>query len=378
MNGPEDSGLLHRCDDHVRLTIDQTPRGRLAARTIDMHCHIFVPEAQRMIADSPALTADAADTLITFGAASVAVNADQLKTIGPKLTNIADRLADMDTMGVDVQVISVSPTQYHYLLDDAGLAESFVARVNDRILDVCATHPERFVGLGTVSLQFPDRAAVQLETLMREHGLRGIEISTHVDGLNISDRSFDPFWQKADELGAIVFVHPWGTTIGERLNSSYLGNIVGQPMETAIALSGLIFEGTLDRHPGVKIVAAHGGGYLPLYINRSDHGFANRTDCRGCANPPSSYLKRVWFDSLVYKPDQLARLIEQVGASQVVLGTDYPFDMGHYHPASLLSELDPKIASAIAGGNAAALLGLKVRGPTKGGETQPEAGNSLI
>lgn len=352
--------LLHRCGDSAPVVRRQAQR--LRCRTIDMHCHILVPEIQEIVAGSSGQKADAAASLRTFGAASLAVNAGQFETIGPKLTRLGDRLADMDVMGVDVQVISISPTQYFYAIDDADMAEAVCAAANDGIAETCAAHADRLIGLGTVSLQYPDRAAAQLEMLIREHGMRGVEISSHVDGVNISDRRFDPFWAKADALGAVVFLHPWGTTVGDRLGRHYLGNIVGQPMETAIALSNLIFEGTLDRHPGIKIVAAHGGGYLPLYINRSDHAFAERADACGCVHRPSSYLKRIWFDSLVYEPGHLQRLIEVVGASQVVLGTDYPFDMGHYDPAALLGHLDDEAQAAIAGGNAAHLLGLSIAG----------------
>ena len=323
-----------------------------------MHCHMFVPEVQAIVAGSAGQQAETASLNRTFGADSLAINADQLEVIGPKLMTLAARFDDMDAMGVDMQVISLSPTQYFYTVDDRDMASSVTTAANERIAETCAAHPDRLAGLGTVSLQYPDLAAAQLHRAMRDQGLRGVEISSHVNGANISDRQFDAFWTTADELGAIVFLHPWGTNVGDRLKRHYLGNTVGQPMETAIALSNLIFEGTLDRHPGVKIVAAHGGGYLPLYINRSDHAYSVRPEVCGCAHHPSTYLSRIWFDSLVYEPEHLRRLIEVVGASQVVLGTDYPFDMGHYDPAGLFTNLDPDTQAAIAGGNAAALLGI--------------------
>jgi aminocarboxymuconate-semialdehyde decarboxylase len=350
--------LLHRCAGKTRSDASGKAPKLLGCRTIDVHCHIFVPQVQGIVAGSGGEKSDAAALLRTFGERSLAVNSAQLETIGPKLTTVEARLTDMDAMGVDMQVISISPTQYFYTIDEPDMAEAVVSTANDRIAETVAGYPDRLSGFGTVSLQYPDRAAAQLDHAMRRLGLRGVEISTHVDGVNISDRRFDPFWSKADEMGAVVFLHPWGTTVGDRLSRHYLGNTVGQPMETAIALSNLIFDGTLDRHPGVKIIAAHGGGYLPLYINRSDHAFAHRPEACGCAHPPSAYFRRIWFDSLVYEPDHLRRLTDAVGASQIVLGTDYPFDMGHYEPASLLSAFDDATIAAIAGGNAAALLGL--------------------
>jgi aminocarboxymuconate-semialdehyde decarboxylase len=358
MSVSEAGSLVHRCGDPVEAGLKRGSGRRLKCPTVDMHCHLFVPEAQAIVAGSAGQKADAAASLSTFGAPSLAVNAQQFEILGPKLTRLDARLADMDAMGVDLQVLSVSPTQYFYTVDDVDMARAIATAVNDRMAETCAARPDRLVGLASVSLQFPELAAAQLDHAMRALGLCGVEISSHVDGVNISDRRFDPFWKKADELGAIVFLHPWGATVGDRLSRHYLGNTVGQPMETAIALSNLIFEGTLDRHPGVKIVAAHGGGYLPSYITRSDHAHAHRPDACGCAHLPSSYLKRIWVDSLVYDSAQLRRLIEVMGASQIVLGTDYPFDMGHYDPAGLLGGLDTEDMEAIAGGNALSLLGM--------------------
>jgi aminocarboxymuconate-semialdehyde decarboxylase len=355
MNGQSDEPFLVRCHDHVRAGM--RPGVRLPFRTIDLHCHMLVPEVESLVTGSAGKERDADASVRTFGAESIAVNVEQVKTVTPKLTRLEERLADMDMMGVDVQAISITPNQYYYWAEEE-LARPIVSAVNTHIAEACAKHPDRLIGLGTVSLQFPELAATQLEYGMRTLGFRGVEISTQVEGKDIADRFFDPFWAKADELGAVVFIHPWGTTIGDRLSRHYLGNTVGQPMETAIALSNIIFNGTLDRYPGVKIVAAHGGGYLPLYISRSDHAYAARPDAQGCSCRPSDYLKRIWFDSLVYTPDHLARLIEVVGVSQIVLGTDYPFDMGHYDPAGVLGGFPAAVQKAIAGGNAAMLLGL--------------------
>jgi aminocarboxymuconate-semialdehyde decarboxylase len=192
--------------------------------------------------------------------------------------------------------------------------------------------------------------------------MRGVEISTAVNGLELDDPKFARFWARAEELGCLVFIHPFGTSLGERLNRFYLQNIIGQPIETTIALSHLIFGGVLDRHPGLKILAAHGGGYLPSYTGRSDHGYQERPDAHSMLRAPSEYLRQIYFDTLVYKPECLHHLIEQVGATQVVLGTDYPFDMGSYDVHGLLENvrgLSEEDRSAILGGNAARLLGLE-------------------
>jgi aminocarboxymuconate-semialdehyde decarboxylase len=267
----------------------------------------------------------------------------------------------MNAMGVDIQVLSPSPTQYYYWAD-RDLAQQLVRVQNEYVAEICAQHPERFAGLGTLALQHPELAAEQLEYAMRQLGLKGVEISTSVSGEELDAARLAPFWEKAEALGAIIFIHPFGTTLGGRVSTHYLSNIIGQPLETTIALSHLIFGGVLDRHPGLKIVAAHGGGYLPSYCGRSNHGRAVRPEAKAAAKlRPVDYLRKMWFDTLVYEPEGVRHLVNMVGASQVVVGSDYPFDMGHYDPHGLVGSapglMEAEVA-AILGGNAAGLLGL--------------------
>lgn len=334
-----------------------TPR----AFTVDLHGHMLVPAVERLVADRPEKRAEPEMLLRTMGATSVEHNARVMgPSVGPKLTNLDTRLADLDEMGIDLQVVSPSPTQYYYWAD-RDLASDLVRTQNEAIAAACASHPDKLKGLGNVALQHPDLAVEQLEHAVRRLGLSGVEVSTSVNGLELADEKLEPFWAKAESLGAVVFIHPMGTSLGERLSRFYLSNLIGNPAETAIALSYLIFAGTLDRHPGVKIVAAHGGGYLPTYVSRSDHGHAVRPEAQSIRHQPSEYLTRIWFDSLVYEPAALRRLIEVVGASQVVVGTDYPFDMGHYDPHALVEAvtgLSAEERAAILGGNARRLLGL--------------------
>mgnify|MGYP001589979069 CR=1 FL=1 len=242
------------------------------------------------------------------------------------------------------------------------MAREVVRIQNEHVTTTCATNPERFAGLGTIALQHPELSIEQLTHAVKTLGLKGVEISTAVNGLDLADAKFEKFWAKADELNCIVFIHPLGTSLGERVNQFYLTNIIGQPLETTIALSNLIFGGVLDRCPGVKILAAHGGGYLPAYIGRSDHGYKVRPEAGNIQKKPSEYLKQIYFDSLVYSPAQLQNLIAQVGASQIVVGTDYAFDMGDYDPHELLESL-PSLSenerAAILGGNALQLLELE-------------------
>lgn len=192
-----------------------------------------------------------------------------------------------------------------------------------------------------------------------EQGLSGAEISSHAPGRELSDPAYEPFWSRADETGALIFLHPFGCTLDGRLDRWYLSNTVGQPTENAVALSHLIFSGVLDRHPGLKVIAAHGGGYLPTHIGRSDHAWSARPDARAdCAHLPSSYLARLYFDSLVHDPHVLRELVRVAGADRVLLGSDFPFDMGSDDPVGALRSagLPEDHFDAVRGANAAALL----------------------
>ncbi|MCJ0765556.1 amidohydrolase family protein [Variovorax terrae] len=335
--------------------------------TVDLHAHALTLAVEPLVAGRPEKQAEPALMRATQGEASVAHNlAHMLPPALRRMTNLAERLADMDAMGVDVQVLSPSPTQYYYWADP-DLAQDVVRLQNEHIAAECARHPERLAGLGTVALQHPRLAAEQLAHAMRELGLKGVEISASVNGRELADPSLEPFWARASELGALVFIHPLGTSLGERVNRHYLANTIGQPLETTIALSELIFGGVLDRHTGVKLVAAHGGGYLPAYFGRSQHAHQVRPEAQAMQHAPRDYLRRIWFDTLVYEPEVLRHLVEVVGAAQLVVGTDYPFDMGHYDPQGLVDAvpgLSRADADAILGLNAAALLGLCVPSPS--------------
>ncbi|MGW3289238.1 amidohydrolase family protein [Streptomyces sp. NPDC001002] len=323
---------------------------------VDFHGHLAVPAADALVAGTPGLATELAAEQHAHSPASLAVNRAQLQRLAPKLTDVTTRLADLDAMGVDIQV--VGPMPMHHYWADPDLAIRLARTVNAAVAAHCATAPDRLYGLGTVPLQHPDLAVALLDQAVHDHGLYGISVSTTVDGRELADPAHDVVWQRAEEVGAVVFIHPWGCSLGERLATNYLGNSVGQPVETTIALSHLIFTGVLDRFPRLKVVAAHGGGYLPTYIGRSDHAWQVREDARGCVESPSSYLRRMWFDALVYTPSALRQLVAQVGADRVVLGTDHPFDMGVADPVARLDAagLAPADRAAVAGGNALDLL----------------------
>jgi aminocarboxymuconate-semialdehyde decarboxylase len=254
--------------------------------------------------------------------------------------------------------VSPSPSHYHYWAD-ARLADRVCRLANEGTAQHCAKAPDRLSGLGLVPLQHPELAPALLDHAL-EQGLRGVEISSHAPGRELSDPAYKAFWTRAEETGALVFLHPFGCTLDERLDQWYLSNTVGQPTENAVALSHLIFSGVLDRHPGLKLIAAHGGGYLPTHLGRSDHAWRARPDAQGCAREPSSYLRQLYFDSLVHDPYVLRELIRVAGADRVLLGSDFPFDMGTEDPLGALraADLPDPDFQAVRGGNAAVLLNL--------------------
>lgn len=354
--------MLHTCTPYCRHDPATPRRGRAGHTplTIDFHCHVLTPEVEPLVADHPAKRAEPELLLRMQGEAAYQQNEKVYGDANRRLSSIGERLADMDRMGVDVQVISPSGVQYYYWAEE-GLAELIVRMQNENVADLCARHPGRLRGLGTVALQHPKLAVEQLRHCVRELGLQGVVVSSLIHQKELADPAFEPFWKEASDLGCIVFLHPLGSSLGERLATANLSNIIGQPIETTIALSKLIFSGSLDRHPGVKLVAAHGGGYLASYFGRSEHGHHVRPEAHEMERSPLDYLKRMWFDSVVYDPRIVRHLIEVVGASRILLGTDYPYDMGTYDVhdfADAVPGITDEEKRLLLGGNAATLLGL--------------------
>ena len=327
--------------------------------TIDIHCHRqSYPAGNLMKTESEA----AGFAALSMGSEQTKeVNRKQLEEIKPKMQSIETRLADMDAMGVDIQAISVSPYQYYYWAE-AELGRQVSMMINDELADDISSHPDRLVGLGTIPLQNTEMAISELDRCVNELGFRGVEINSQVNGEDLSAPRLEPFWAKVEEMGVLVFIHTAGFTHPDRLKEHYFLNLIGHPIEAAIAISYLIFDGIMERHPGLKIVVAHGGGYLPSYAGRMDHAYHAREDVReGLPNAPTHYLKKFYFDTVVFEPDQLAFLIRKYGSDHILLGTDYPYDMGVEDPVGLLDKVENLTEddrAAIRGGNAAALLNL--------------------
>lgn len=324
---------------------------------IDIHAHLGCPQADGIYR---AGTGELPPRLPFTCAETDQVNARMFAAIGPKLNDIDCRIADMDRMDVGMQILSPNPAQFFYGAPDEIARETSCA-INNCLAEAVARHPDRFAAMGTVPLQNCEMAIAEMRRAVGELGFRGIEIGTYVDGRELADPSLSPFFAAAEELGIVLFMHPLGFSHGERLSRYYLNNILGNPIESSIALAHLIFGGVLDRHPGLKLCVAHGGGFLPSYWGRLDHAWRAREDCRlHIDRPPSSYLRQIWTDTLVFDQNQLALLVDAHGAGRMCLGTDYPFDMAEPDPRQFHGALPGDVHAAICGRNAVALFNLSI------------------
>jgi aminocarboxymuconate-semialdehyde decarboxylase len=331
---------------------------------VDIHCHYFNRGAAARVAH---LNPARYEPSVAFAnALTREVNVRQMQDRALKLSDIAARLKDMDRMGIDVQAVSPAPNQTYYWTE-AGLGAELARTVNDRLAEIVAAHPERFVALGTIPLQDAGLAVNELERCVKRLGLRGVEINPSVNGLDLSDArlNLEKFFARAQSLDVVIFMHPIGYTQGERLVDHYFNNVIGNPLETTVAASHLIFDGVMQRHPRLKVVLPHAGGYLAHYWARMDHAHRARPDCRtAIRKPPSTYLKKFYFDTLAFDPRMLRQMVDVYGAEHVLLGTDYPYDMGDEDPVGTIRGI-PRLTNAerqrILGGNAARLLKIRKR-----------------
>jgi aminocarboxymuconate-semialdehyde decarboxylase len=321
----------------------QVTVGGRRVKTVDVHAHLAVP-----------------GDLVEIVKGTPLENTVRGQLNGTVVMSDA-RLKAMDEQGIDVEVLTVNPYWY---AADRDVAARLIPAQNEGLVRACASHRDRFVPLATVALQHPDLAAEQLQYAFEKLGMRGAGIGATVNGDELANPKFDPFWAKAEALGALIFMHPQGMPeLRNRLQGNgFLTNVIGNPLETTIALSHLIFEGTLDRFPRLKLCGAHAGGFLPSYIGRFDEGCnAFPANCtKKNLKKPSEYLKQLYFDSMVFNGEGLRHLVADCGASQIFMGTDYPFpwtttSVDHILKAPGLSDAD---RVALLGGNAARLLGI--------------------
>jgi len=332
---------------------------RPKSMTVDIHSHVAIPQATAFV--KPHLDMSTIPLAHFSNAETKALAQKQDADVRPRITGYDERLAELDAMGIDMQLVMPPPNQCFYTVP-LDIAVKAARMVNDGLAEYVARKADRFVALGTVPLIDGEEAAKELERCMTSLGMKGAQILTNVAGRELSEPDYAPFWQKAEALGALVVIHPNGFTDAKRLTRFYFNNVIGNPLDTTIALHYLIFDGVLERHPKLKILAVHGGGYLPAYSGRIDHAWGARSDAHGkLPHPPTSYLKKIYFDTVVFTPHQLAELVRLYGADHVIMGTDYPFDMADYDPIGHVASaggFDAATIAAIAGGNARKLLGI--------------------
>ena len=351
--------MMYSCAPSSHGGTTRVVKKRGKSLRVDIHCHYMNTEVAAKVAHlNPAQHEPMA---VYSNAATRETNAKQVKERGPKLTDIALRLKDMDRMGIDIQAVSPAPHQTYYWTDP-GMGAELSRAVNERLAEIVTQHPDRFVALGTVPLQDVSLAVAELERCVRKLGMRGVEINPSVRGMDLTDAklNLESFFAAVQKLDVIIFMHPIGFTQGDRLMDHYFNNVIGNPLETTVATSHLIFDGVMERHPKLKIVLPHAGGYLAHYWARMDHAYKARADTRGqMKRKPSSYLEKFYFDTITFDHGMLAHLIARFGADHVLLGTDYPYDMGMERPVEFIEGvkgLSKAETAAIEGGNAARLL----------------------
>jgi aminocarboxymuconate-semialdehyde decarboxylase len=334
-----------------------TSPGRARPRAIDFHAHVIVPEVYAVAAQHNIFS-----ELPTDGGVTDEMRRsikDRAGTVLARMSDLTERIGNMDAMGVDVQVLSASLVHQGLEWADAQTSLRLARTTNDWIAKAVASHPTRLLGLGTLPLHVPALVVAELERCMRDLGLRGAAISTTAGAMELGDPQLRPFWAKAEELGAIVFIHPGGNR-DARFKRYHLWNSVGQAFEEAMAISSLMYDGVLESFPGLKICVSHGGGYMPYYMGRIDRNYIEKANTRiNMSKPPIDYLRMLYFDSCVYERSVLQHLVEKVGAQRVLLGSDYP--VGESKPIEFITDaaaLSPSEKERIVGANATSLLGL--------------------
>ena len=327
-------------------------------RTIDVHAHVLSEEMMRRLQrEAPAIAPRLSEVDAEGAVLQVAGITQRPYPRGG--WDLERRLRDMDAHGVDMQVVSVLPQTFLYD-QDPSLTAAFSAIQNEQIAAFVAAMPDRFLGIGTVPLQAPELAAAELRRAMRDLGLRGLMIGSHVEGRNLDDPELEPVWAAAAELGAFILVHPQKVAAGDRLGSYYLKNLIGNPLETSIAAASLVFGGVLERHPTLKFCFSHGGGFIPYQAGRLIHGWSVRPEGKKSLQvSPEASLHRLYFDTILHFDAALTFLVEAFGASHVLLGSDYPFDMGMFDCVRHVRELPIPEADrrTILGSGARTLLG---------------------
>jgi len=324
-----------------------------------MHCHFTSRRADDLAI--PLRKAENEPTLAAISGTSHQKWAGHIDSLEDRVRGSEIRLREMDEMGIDIQIVSPGPMSYYYYLEPE-IGREASRMVNDDLMTLVEGHPDRLSPMGTVPLQHTEFAIAELNRCVNELGMRAIEISTHVNGEELSIDRLRPFFARVEELGVVLFIHPLGFTDGRRLRKHYFINSIGNPIESTIALAHLIYDGVLDAYPDLKICVAHGGGYIAQCIGRLDHTATPEYTDHVFSQLPSEYLKRLYFDTVVHDPMEVENLVRRWGADHILLGSDWPYRMGETDPIGLLdrADLTREQRDAIAGANALQLFGVDV------------------
>jgi len=325
-----------------------------ARRVVDVHAHLL-PRSAIAAAESGNEWFGSRIETDSQGRPEIVTGDYRVSMGGPAhWESVEQRITKMDASGVDRQVISLNPILFRYYLDLGDGIECSKA-VNDEILGIVEEHPDRFAGFGTLPMQDPAAAVEELERVMSTEGMVGVSVGTHVGGLNWDEPELFPVLEAAEQSQALVFIHPAASRLKEALPRYHMRNFIANPTETTIAIGSLIFGGILDRLPNLRLLFAHGGGYACWAYARFDHGHQVRSEAREhISKVPSDYLSALWYDSLVHGYGNLRRLVDVVGIDRVVLGTDFPADMGQPDPVAWIeaSDLSDVEKDAVLGSNA--------------------------
>jgi aminocarboxymuconate-semialdehyde decarboxylase len=328
-------------------------------KTLDVHAHILPEETMRQLQKAaPSLALQLRSIDERSGILEVAGVTQ--KPFPREAWDLDLRLLDMDKSHVDIQLLSNTPQTFLYD-QEAALGAACAEIQNDQIASLAKKYPDRFLGLATLPMQAPERAAQELRRAMGSLGLLGFHLASNIQGRNLDDPDLDPVWEAAQALGAFVLVHPFKVAAGDRLKSYYLKNLIGNPLETTIAAASLIFGGVIERYPAITFCFAHGGGFVPYQAGRFIHGWNVRPEPKQfLERGPAESLVRIYYDTILHSDKTLQFLIDSVGASHVLLGSDYPFDMGYYDGVRQVRSLSiPKSDQELILGNTAkGLLGL--------------------
>ncbi len=342
-----------------KIEPSRAPRPR--GLCVDAHTHLSVPAAAALAKphfrpEFEPRSLHSSDETLRYNAE---YRASPLNTA--QFEDAEQRLADMDSQGVDVQVLSVPPTEYFYWLpEDEAVRANRIQ--HERLAEVVARWPDRFTAVANVPMDHPALAVEVLSEARRDFGFCGVEISADVLGRDLDDRRFDPVWEAVVELDMTVILHPQGFTHGERFRDYYLVNVMCMPLASTLAVTRMILGGVWSRHPDLRVMVVHGGGYLPFYIARTDHAWRVRPELRHHLDVlPSEVMRSIYVDTNVFDPRMVEKLVADLGGDHVLMGTDYPFDMSTVDPVGFLAETDlsDPDRDLVLGGNASRLFGIK-------------------